>query len=341
MSPSVTDVLAALVGGETLDRATATALMDGVMRGEVADAQFGAVFALLHARGETVEELTGFAQSMRAHAVRVDAPQGAIDTCGTGGDGADTFNISTCAAFVAAGAGAVVAKHGNRAVSSKCGSADVLEALGGSLEESPASVLAHLEASGFAFMFAPAFHPAMRHAAGPRRALATRTAFNYLGPICNPAGVRRQVVGVSDAAAAERLASVLAELGCEHALVVHGTDGLDELSLDAPSIVYEVTTAGVSRSTTSPEELGLQRAPISALVGGDAAVNADILRRVLEGAAGPARDAVVLNAAAAVVVAGLARDLHDGVHVAQRSIDEGAALDRLERWVQQGSEVAA
>ncbi|MCW2959720.1 MAG: anthranilate phosphoribosyltransferase [Thermoleophilia bacterium] len=337
----VHESLQRLLRNETLSRADARALMDTVMVGEVADAPFGAIFALLHARGETVDELAGLAEAMREHAVVVDAPADAIDTCGTGGDGADTFNISTCAAFVAAGAGATVAKHGNRAVSSRCGSADVLEALGGTLELEPTSVVASLEASGFAFMFAPSFHPAMRHAAGPRRALSTRTAFNFLGPICNPAGVTRQVVGVSHAAAAERIAEVLRELGAEHALVVHGSDGLDELSIAAPTMVLDVTPLGITRSEVTPEQLGLTRAPISALVGGDAARNADILRSVLEGSAGPARDAVVLNAAAAILVAGIARDLQDGVHIAQRSIDEGAALDRLERWVARTSEVAA
>jgi anthranilate phosphoribosyltransferase len=337
----VHEALQLLLAHKTLPRALASDVMDQVMRGEVGEAQFGALFTTLHARGETVDELAGFAATMRAHVVPASAPAAAIDTCGTGGDGADTFNVSTCAAFVVAGAGGVVAKHGNRAVSSKCGSADVLEALGGQLETSAASVPATLEASGFAFLFAPAFHPAMRHAAAPRRALGIRTAFNFLGPITNPAGVVRQVVGVSDPKMALRIADVLRELGCDHALVVHGADGLDELTIDGPSTVHEVTPAGVQTTTIRPEQVGLRRGAVSELVGGDAATNAAILRSVLEGAAGATRDVVLLNAAAGIVVAGLAADLREGVREAIRSIDSGAALDRLERWIDRPAEAAA
>jgi len=341
----MTDVVRAAIGhvaeGGELDRATASAVMDAVMLGEVESAQFGAIFAMLRARGETVDELTGFATTMRAHVVRAEAPTGAIDTCGTGGDGADTFNVSTCAALVAAGAGAVVAKHGNRAVSSKCGSADVLEALGGTLETTPAEVALSLEDAGFAFLYAPAFHPAMSHAGAPRRALGMRTAFNLLGPITNPTGLTRQVVGVSDADAATRIAEVLRELGCERALVVYGADGLDELTLADRSIVLDVTPDGVQRREITPEEVGLTRAPTSALVGGDAAENARMLRAVLEGTQGPTRDVVLMNAAAAIVVAELAADLVEGVVLAARAIDTGAALDRLDRWVARTTEVAA
>ena len=337
----VHDALRAIAAGVTLTPDQAAAVMDAVMRGEVSDVRFGALFATLHQRGETIDELTGFARSMRSHVVPAAAPDGAIDTCGTGGDGADTFNVSTCAAFVAAGAGAVVAKHGNRAVSSRCGSADVLEALGGSLETTPAEVATSLGDAGFAFLFAPAFHPSMKHAVGPRRALGMRTAFNFLGPITNPAGVTRQVVGVSDEAMAPRIAAVLRELGCEHALVVHGVDGLDELTLADASVLYDVRPGGITRLELTPESVGLERAPISALAGGDVDENAAILRRVLEGTSGPTRDVVLLNAAAGLVVAGIAEDVRTGVQLAAASIDDGAALDRLERWVAIGEEVVA
>jgi anthranilate phosphoribosyltransferase len=338
----VHDALRRIAAGETLDVGLASSVMDAVMGGEVADVRFGALFATLHHRGETVEELTGFARSMRSHVVSAVAPADAIDTCGTGGDGADTFNVSTCAAFVAAGAGATVAKHGNRAVSSRCGSADVLEALGGTLETTPAEVATSLGDAGFAFLFAPAFHPSMRHAAAPRRALGMRTAFNFLGPITNPAGVTRQVVGVSDPAMAPRIAEVLRELGCEHALVVHGVDGLDELTIAETSIVYDVRPDGIVRLEVRPEGVGLTRAPVSELTGGDAVENAQILRDVLAGArTGAARDVVLLNAAAGILVAGLASDLREGVELAARSIDEGAAIDRLDRWVALGAEAVA
>jgi len=336
MSGSDDEVLAALgqvQRGGSLSRELARAVMDAVMRGEVVDARFGALFGTLHARGETIDELAGFAESMRSHVVPVDAPAGAIDTCGTGGDGADTFNVSTCAAFVAAGAGAVVAKHGNRAVSSRCGSADVLEALGGRLEVDAGAVPSVLEACGFAFLFAPAFHPSMRHAAAPRRAMGIRTAFNFLGPITNPAGVRRQVVGVSDPARAPHVARALAELGSERALVVHGEDGLDELTIADASVVYDVVDGDVRRVEVTPEQFGLARAPVAAIRGGDAARNATILRAVLGGDVGPARDVVVLNAGAAILVAGIAEDLVDGVRLAREAIDTGAAADRLARWV--------
>ncbi|MCW2925632.1 MAG: anthranilate phosphoribosyltransferase [Thermoleophilia bacterium] len=337
----VLDAIRAISRGGELDRDHAREVMACVMRGEVADARFGALFVPLHARGETVEELAGFCESMRAHVVPAGAPDGAVDTCGTGGDGADTFNVSTCAAFVVAGAGAVVAKHGNRAVSSRCGSADVLEASGGRLETTPAEVEHSLAHAGFAFLFAPAFHPSMRHAAGPRRALGVRTAFNFLGPITNPAGVTRQVVGVSDPAMAERVARVLQQLGCNHALVVHGADGLDELTLADASVVHEVRPGGIRRFEVTPEAVGLTRAPVSALAGGDAAHNARIMRSVLEGSTGAPRDVVVLNAAAGILVAGLAGDLREGVELARRAIDAGAALDRLDRWVAGDTEVAA
>lgn len=329
----VHEALGQIGRGEQLTRAHAREVMDAVMRGEVPDVRFGALFVALHARGETIDELAGFAESMRSHVVAVSAPEHAIDTCGTGGDGADTFNVSTCAAFVAAGAGAVVAKHGNRAVSSSCGSADVLEALGGQLAITPDGVARTLDRARFAFMFAPSFHPSMRHAAGPRRALGMRTAFNFLGPITNPAGVQRQVVGVSDPVMAERIALVLQELGCVRALVVHGADGLDELTIADSSTVHDVTPDGIITHEVTPEQLGLARAPVAALRGGDPTRNAQILRDVLLGSSGPARDVVVLNAAAGILVADLADTLADAAELARAAIDDGSALDQLDRWI--------
>ena len=336
-----THALRAIMRGEALDRDAAGTLMDAVMRGDVDDASFGAIFATLHQRGETVEELAGFAASMRRHVVVASAPDGAVDTCGTGGDGADTFNVSTCAAFVVAGTGVPVAKHGNRAVSSSCGSADVLEALGGRLEATPEQVVETFARGSFAFLFAPAFHPSMRHAAVPRRALGIRTAFNFLGPITNPAGVLRQVVGVSDPGRAEQVAHVLQQLGVERALVVHGSDGLDELSIAAPSIVHDVTADGVDTYEVAPESVGLERASLDEIRGGSVHDNAAILRSVLAGAGGATRDVVLLNAAAALVAAGRAADLAAGVELAARSIDDGAATDQLERWIATATEQAA
>jgi anthranilate phosphoribosyltransferase len=331
--------------GGTFERRQAYEIMSMIMSGEADDIGIAALLGMLHLREETVDELVGFAQAMRDHAVRVEAPGGAIDTCGTGGDGAGTFNISTCAAFVAVGAGATVAKHGNRAVSSSCGSADVLEALGGALADDAATVEESLARSRFAFLFAPAFHPAMRHVAPVRRALGIRTAFNYLGPIVNPAGVRRQVIGVSDARAADRIAQVCQQLEVEHVLVVHGLDGLDELGLEAPARVHDVRPSGITTSTVVATDMpGLAAAPTAALVGGDSVVNAAIMRRVLAGDdAGPARDVVVFNAAAALVVADRADDLASGVELAAASIDDGSALTALEQYLHAGAdgEVAA
>jgi anthranilate phosphoribosyltransferase len=337
------DALRRIMGGATLPHEHAAALMDEVMRGTVDDATFGATFAALHVRGETVEELAGFAESMRRHVVVAPAPPDAVDTCGTGGDGADTFNVSTCAAFVVAGTGATVAKHGNRAVSSSCGSADVLEALGGRLEATPEQVARTLDRARFAFLFAPAFHPSMRHAARPRRAMGIRTAFNFLGPITNPAGVRRQVVGVSDAAMAERVARVLQRLGVERAIVVHGThDGLDELTIAGTSTVHDVTQGAIRTYQVEPEQVGLARAPLAAIRGGDAARNAAILRAVLDGSErGAPRDVVLLNAAAGILAAGRAQDLAEGVALGAAAIDDGAASDQLDRWIVASSDAEA
>jgi len=287
----------------------------------------------LRARGESVDEMTGFVDSMRAHATPLELSVAAIDTCGTGGDRANTFNISTAAALVAAGAGIKVAKHGNRAASSRCGSADVLEALGVAIGLGPAGVRACIDEAGIGFCFAPTFHPSMRHAATARKELGVRTIFNVLGPLANPARVRRQALGVGAAPLAPLMVRVLQELGHERALVFYGEDGLDELTTAAPSRVFELNGGSVREYRLDPRELGLRRTTTADLRGGTPQENADIIRRILAGEPGPPREVVLLNAAAAAVVAGAAGDFHDGLAVAARSIDSGAAGQALDRLV--------
>lgn len=327
------EALGIIAGGRALTRAEAEAAMASVMAGEATPAQIGALVAALNVRGETADEIAGFASAMRAQAVRVNVRDGAIDIVGTGGDRSNSINLSTLASFVAAGAGARVAKHGNRAASSACGSADVLEALGVRIELGPEGVAGCVEEAGIGFMFAPKFHPAMRHAGPVRRELGIRTVFNLLGPISNPAGVRRYVLGVPSVAIGETMAGALAELAVVHALVVHGTDGLDEISPSAETRVWEIRGAEVRASTIVPGDVGLERAPRQDIIGGDAATNARIAREVLGGAKGGARTAVLLNAAAGCYVAGLAGSLREGAAVAAKAIDSGAARDRLDRLV--------
>jgi len=300
------------------------------MDGEATPPQLGALLAMLHFRGETVDELTGFALEMRARVLPVSAPRGTVDTCGTGGGGTSTFNISTTAALVVAAAGVPVAKHGNRAVTSSSGSADVLEALGVPIEHDPVSAAHALHRHGFCFLFAPRFHPAMRHAGPVRRELGIATCFNLLGPLTNPAGARRQVVGVADAAAATKLAETLRRLGTERAFVIHG-HGLDELPLDGSGVIHDVRPEGVERRTVDVRALGLGPAPTGALAGGSAQDNARIAESILAGRQGPPHDVVVLNAAAALVVAGVETDLRDGVERARAAIADGSAGRLLER----------
>jgi anthranilate phosphoribosyltransferase len=267
---------------------------------------------------------------MRDRVLRVTAPEGAVDTCGTGGDGSNTFNISTAAALIVAAAGVPVAKHGNRAITSKSGSADVLEALGVRTDLGAEEAALSLREYGFAFLFAPGFSPAMKHAGPTRREIGVRTAFNLLGPLTNPAGARRQVMGVGDPAAAPRIAEVLHLLGAERALVVHGA-GLDELPLDGSGVLYDVTPAGITRHDVVAADLGLAAAPVSALLGGTPAENAEVVESILGGAIGPKRDVVLLNAAAAFMAAGRAADLREGIAMAAESIDRGAATRLLGR----------
>jgi anthranilate phosphoribosyltransferase len=325
--------LRTVVSGGDLDREAARVAMDEIMDGAASPVQIAALLAALHTKGESVDEICGMVDSMRAHATKVQLQRDAVDTCGTGGDGSLTFNISTAAALVAAGAGAPVAKHGNRAASSRCGSADVLEALGVVIALPPAGVAACVEEAGMGFFFAPAYHPAMRHAGPVRSQLGFRTVFNVLGPLANPAGVRRQALGVADPALAPLMAGVLQQLGHEHALVFSGSGGLDELGLQGPQHCYEVTRDGVSERVIDPAQLGLRCAGADELRGGDAAENADRVRAVLAGETGAARDVVLLNAAAALVAAGTATDMADAVAQAAAAIDSGAAQAVLERLV--------
>ena len=325
-------VISKLLDGTQLARAEARAVMDEIMRGEATSAQIGGFLIALRAKGETADEITGCAEAMRDHVLAV-RPQrdDLVDTAGTGGDSAHTINISTAAALVAAAAGAAVAKHGNRAVSSACGSADVLEALGFTLEQEPQRIAKSIDELGFGFLFAPSHHPAMRHAAGVRKELATRTVFNVLGPLTNPAGARAQVVGVYAPELVRTIAEVLARLGSRRAYVVHGGGGIDELSPVGPNLVAEVVDGEVVERRLDPEaELGIPRCSIDDLRGGSPAENAEAIRQVFAGGQGGRRDAILLNAAGAIAAGGHAADLREGLEVARRTIDSGAARERLE-----------
>lgn len=331
-SEVISDAIDRLLAGEDLDRAQASEALDAVMSGEAGDAQTAGFLIALRAKGETAEELAGLAATVRAHAEPVTAPAGPfIDTCGTGG-GRSTFNISTTSTFVVAGAGVAVAKHGNRSATSKCGSADVLEALGARIDLDPDAVSRCLEETGLGFMFAPAHHPAFRHIVPVRRALGVRTIFNLLGPLTNPAGAPRQLLGVSDPAYLERMGRALEILGSERALLVSGRDDMDEVSSGAVTDTVEVN-GGVHRGEIDPAALGFSPPADADLVGGDPAHNAEVLRAVLGGAPGPARDVVVLNAAAAIWLAGDAPTLEAALPLAEASIDVGAARDRLDAFV--------
>jgi anthranilate phosphoribosyltransferase len=331
----IPSLLPRLLRGESLTEEEAQAVIGHVMDGEASEAQIAGLLVALRAKGESVSEIVGAARAMRAHAIAV-APRRTdlVDTCGTGGDGLRTFNVSTTAGLVAAGAGAGVAKHGNRAVSSASGSADVLEALGVRLDLPAARVAECIDEVGFGFLFAPAHHPAMRHAGPVRSSLGVRTIFNVLGPLTNPVGARRQLVGVFDEALVLPIAETLRELGSERALVVHGFDGLDELSPAGPSICADASPAGVTVGTIDPAELGLAPSRTEDLTGGDAATNARLLRALLDGERGPRRDAVALNAGAALVAAGLADDLAAGLTLAIAAIDDGRARLTLDRLVE-------
>jgi anthranilate phosphoribosyltransferase len=325
--------IAKVAAGNSLTQEEAAEAFDLVMSGAATPAQIGALVMGLRVRGETVDEIAGAARAMRAKVLTVRAPEGAIDTCGTGGDGKATFNISTCAAFVVAGAGVPVAKHGNRAISSRSGSADVLKELGVNIEASPESISRCIAECGLGFMFAPAHHAAMRHVAQVRTELGTRTIFNLLGPLANPAGAKYQIIGVFGKEWVEPIAQVLALLGTIRAWVVHGSDGLDELTTTGISDVAVVDGGRVSTFRISPRNAGLPDARPEDLTGGNAVENAAHIRAVLGGLKGPLRDIVLLNAAAALLVAGKASTLREGVALASESIDSGKALAVLEALV--------
>jgi anthranilate phosphoribosyltransferase len=329
MSDLVRAALATIVDGGTLSMDEASGAMGSVMDGEATPAQLAALLMGLRMRGETVDELAGFALAMRERATRVDAPDGAIDVVGTGGDGSGTFNISTTAALVAAAAGVPVAKHGNRAMTSRSGSADVLDALGVRIDHDAASAGAALREHGFAFLFAPNFHPAMRFAGPTRREIGVRTAFNMIGPLTNPAGTRRQLLGIGDAAAAQRMAEVVARLGTDRTFVIHG-DGVDELPLDGSGVAWIVTRESIERHVIDAAALGFKRAATSRLAGGSPEENARMTEAVLRGEPGIRRDVVVLNAAAALLVAGVVAQMEEGIERATLTIDAGLGAELLE-----------
>jgi anthranilate phosphoribosyltransferase len=311
----------------------AAQVMEEIMTGEVTPAQFGAFVTALRLKGETVEEITGLARTMRNHSLKVDIADPVTDVVGTGGDGCNTFNISTTTAFVVAGAGIKVAKHGNRAASSACGAADVLEALGMKIDLTPEQVKQCLEEVGIGFMFAAAFHPAMKYAGPPRREIGIRTVFNILGPLTNPANAGTYLLGVADGSLVETMAKVLQSLGCKHALVVHGKDGLDEITLTANTRVCEVTANEMKNYEISPEGLGFNRTGMDSLKGGTSEENAALLKDILSGKQGSQRDVVLMNAAAALVAGNKANTLKRGVEIASESIDSGKAATKLESLV--------
>ncbi len=337
----IQNAIARLLERENLSQEEMQAVMRQIMTGECSDAQIGGLLIALRMKGETVDEITAAAQVMSSLASHVSVnAQPLIDIVGTGGDGTSTFNVSTAASFVAAGAGAKVAKHGNRSVSSKSGSADLLEQAGANLDLDSEQVARVVEQAGVGFMFAPMHHSAMKHAIGPRKDMAVRTIFNVLGPLTNPAGVKRQLVGVFAKDLTETLANVFKQLGSEHTLVVHSDDGMDEISIGAQTTVTELKNGDLKTYKISPTEFGLELADVKRIVVGSAAESLAMINGVLEGKSGPARDIVVLNAGAAIYVAGLYDSLTDGVAAAQESIDSGKALAAQKAYVAATKEVA-
>jgi anthranilate phosphoribosyltransferase len=325
------EAIAKVVRCENLTEEEASSAFEVIMRGDATPSQIAGFIVGLRMKGETVDELTGFARTARAMATPISVDGALLDTCGTGGDGLATFNISTLAGLVAAACGARVAKHGNRAASSMCGSADVLEQLGVKIDLPPEGVARCIEGAGIGFLFAPVFHPSFRHAGPSRRELGVRTVFNVLGPLCNPAGARYQALGVADPKMASRMADVLQRLGVERAIVFHAADGMDELSVASPSSVIEID-GDRKEYQLDPAELGLTRAPVESMRGGGPDENARLAREVLGGAKGPRRDVVLLNAAAALRAAALAKDWRDGIGMAAEAIDSGRAGEVLQRW---------
>ena len=327
------EALEKIMGGEDLSREEARLLMGKIMDGEVSPVLFGALMVCLRMKGEGEEEIAGFSEAMRERALRVDVPFYVLDTCGTGGDGSGSFNISTASAIIAASCGVKVAKHGNRAVSGRCGSADILEALGARIDLPPEGVRICLEEVGFGFMFAPLFHPAMRRVSEMRRELGIRTVFNILGPLTNPAGALFHVLGVFSDSLLPKMARVLSMLGMKRAWVVHGEDGLDEITLGGKTHVYEVEGGRIREFWIEPSEYGLRRAGKASVKGENAEENAKILLRILSGEGGPIRDICLINSAASIYIYGKARDLAEAIDMAREAVDSGKALALLKRFV--------
>jgi len=329
----IKEAIQALVSGRSLTTEEAASVMEEIMEGKATPAQLGAFVTALRIKGETADEIAGLARIMLAKAVRVTIAEPVLDVVGTGGDNSNTFNISTAAAFVAAGAGLKVAKHGNRAMSSQCGSADVLEALGVRIDLNAEQVQRCLQEVGMGFMFAPIFHPAMKYAAAPRREIGIRTIFNILGPLTNPAGAKAELLGVADESLVEKLTLVLQSLGCYHAVVVHGEDGLDEITIAGKTQVCELKDGHIKRYSISPEDLGLSRASVDSLRGDTIDENATLLRGILAGASGPQRDVVLMNAAAALLAGDRVETLQHGLALAREVIDGGHALAKLDQLI--------
>jgi anthranilate phosphoribosyltransferase len=339
---SIRAALGKLVLGQDLSRAEAHAAMRSLVEGEATPSQIAGFAIALRMKGETPEEIAGLAEVMREAATRVDAGSDVVDVVGTGGDGSGTFNISTLSALVVASAGGRVAKHGNRSITSACGAADFLEAIGIAIDLNPSGMARCVAETGFGFMFAPLYHPAMRHAAVPRGEIGVRTVFNILGPLTNPAGARRQLIGVAVPGLGETFARVLDLLGAEHALVVHGLDGLDELSVWAPTQVHEVRRGQSLRSySIEPEQYGLARWPINAVRGGTVEVNVRLARGVLDGEVGPSRDVLLLNAGAAMYVAGLVETIEAGIECVVDELDSGRARKKVEQVVEASQRIRA
>lgn len=330
----IREAISLVIEGKSLSKEQASGVMTEIMEGSATPAQIGSFITALCHKGETVEEIAGLAQVMREKATRISVNGMLVDTCGTGGDTLATFNISTAAAFVTAGAGLKVAKHGNRAMSSRCGSADVMEALGVKIDMPPADVKRCLEEIGIGFMFAPLFHPAMKYAAAPRKEIGIRTVFNILGPLTNPAGAQAQVIGVPDIDLTLKMAQVLRQLGAHHVLVVHGEDGLDEFSISVKTDVCELKDGNINSYSVAPEDFGLERASLESIRGGTAEENAARLCAILKGERSPLRDAVLMYAAAALVAGDKVENLAEGVLLAGRAIDDGSALKKLEQLVE-------
>ena len=330
----ISECLKKVLAGDNLSVDESTAVMNSIMQGDATDAQIAGLLIALKLKGEVSSEVAGFVTAMRAHSVKINvADRNAVDGCGTGGDGAHTFNISTAAAIVAAAAGVTVAKHGNRSVSSKCGSADILEAAGGEIDPGVDLVEKSINDIGFGFMFAPRFHPAMKYAGKPRRELGVRTVFNILGPMTNPAQVRRQVIGVFQKELLDLMAEVLLMTGSKHVLIAHSRDGLDEFSVSAQTDYVEVVNGTTTHHLLDPTDLGFELHKKDELAGGDASENLTIFKSLLDGKKSAVRDAVLLNAGALVYVGAKAESIKDGIESARSAIDSGAAKEKLDSWV--------